>query len=132
MSSSHPANANQLIIFRSLFHFYSSLFFTTWLFSVKHSQLHTHDDPPPALLFCLPSLPPALTLFLTFFFSMWVLSHSLAPLCFHPLALTLSPFMSLCTAGGEHFLMGENLTVAVLGVVIPIGKLSLSVFVCPH
>lgn len=31
---------------------------------------------------------------------------------------------SLASAGSEHFLLGENLTVAVLGVVIPIGKLS--------
>lgn len=47
----------------------------------------------------------------------------------------LSCSISPSSAGSEHFLLGENLTVAVLGVVIPIGKSPgafLSACVHPH
>lgn len=40
----------------------------------------------------------------------------------HTLLTLTSLSLSLYSAGSEHFLLGENLTVAVLGVVIPIGK----------
>lgn len=55
----------------------------------------------------------------------------LPPLIYPPSPSTLLPCHSLSVlsllspsppAGGEHFLMGENLTVAVLGLVIPIGE----------
>lgn len=45
---------------------------------------------------------------------------------FHTAVSSHSAFLPPA-AGGEHFLLGENLTVAVLGVVIPIGEL-LSLF----
>lgn len=42
----------------------------------------------------------------------------------HPDTHTL--FLSLLAAAGGHFFLGNNITIAVLGVVIPIGKPSRS------
>lgn len=70
-------------------------------------------------------------LFLTRFFAPSISHSSPLTLCSH-LTPDSSLSRSLTSAGSEHFLLGENLTVAVLGVVIPIGKSS-AVFpsVCP-
>lgn len=134
-----------LLLLFTFFFSYLSLF-------VKHSRPYTHDHPFPASVLYLPSLPPGSPFLLPL-----VISHSvfhtfkkiffLSHVLFFTLILPLSgvfsssptnsslPVSCLSSAGSEHFLLGENLTVAVLGVVIPIGKspeASLSVFVCPY
>ena len=48
---------------------------------------------------------------------------SLSPSLSLPHSLPLSPSLSL-KAGSEHYLLGSNITVAVLGIVIPIGTYS--------
>uniref|UniRef100_A0A8C7J280 LDL receptor related protein 8 n=1 Tax=Oncorhynchus kisutch TaxID=8019 RepID=A0A8C7J280_ONCKI len=81
---------------------------------------------PPSLSpsLSLSSFPLSLSVSLSFLLPP-SLSPSLSLSSFPPLSLRLSllppsPLSLFSIAGSEHFLLGENLTVAVLGVVIPI------------
>lgn len=125
-------------LFQPLFH-YLSLF-------VRHSQPHTRMSSlsPPLCFISPPFLPPSpFPAYLSLYFRrifypvrfLTVIRSRSAVFSDSPTLTLLFLLSSLSSAGSEHFLLGENLTVAVLGVVIPIGKSPgafLSVCVCPH
>lgn len=93
------------------------------------SQTPTHSSSPAPSFLCLSLWTAAIQTWWTALLS-YCLHQSHAHVSF--LFKWNKQIFSLCSpAGGENFLLGENLTVAVLGVVIPIGELpesSLSTF----
>lgn len=111
---------------RSLFPLYRQLFYSLCLF-IKHS----HTWPPGSRLSVLSSNSsrqlslPASHAFISPNSHTFFLLYAFPLLSSHTPQFNLTPLSlvpSLASAGSENFLLGENLTVAVLGVVIPIGK----------
>lgn len=84
-----------------------SFFWGSLRYLWKHSGVHTWSSAP-----CLPW-------FISHTFFSHLSSFAICSRWLFSVSLACSLFN---LAGSEHFLLGENLTVAVLGVVIPIGK----------